>query len=102
MTTKNTSLNATGEPTSKEWENLQLEQMQLNIKQLKLDIEIRESDIKHKQLQNLCDKIEQARRNVEVLSKVEHLIEEELVNKKILVDALKTNLEVLSEVVNIK
>ena len=108
MNTKNTSKNATGEPTSKEWENLQLEQMQLNIEQMKLDIEIRESDIKHKQLQNLCDKIEQARRNVEVLSKLLFTYYDKGIGSsdkegyKSIHTILNQNISVLGEVSNIK
>jgi ketopantoate reductase len=106
MSTKNnTSKNAIGEPVSKEWDNLHLEQMQLNIKQMKLDIEIRESDIKHKQLQNTCDKIEQARRNVEVLSKLLFTYSDKFMGEgayKAITTILNQNISVLSEVSNIK
>lgn len=102
MNTKNNTSNDNVPESISENEKFRAEQMELEIKRCKLDIEIKESDIKHKQIQNLCDKIEQARRNVEVLSKTEHLIKEELIDKKVVIEVLKINIQVLSEVVNIK
>ena len=64
------SLQIGSQQNSPEWENLQLEQLKLQVEQVRLDIQLRKLGVKESSNRVLCDKIEHARRNVEVISKV--------------------------------
>lgn len=84
------------EASTPEWENLQLQQQRLQIEQMQLDVQMRKLGVTEMSTKVLCDKIEQARRNVEVLSKLVKKEGDEIQS------ILFLNLEVLKEVVNIK
>lgn len=79
-----------------EYQSLQLQQMRLQVEQMQLDVQIRKLGVSEMSTKALCDKIEQARRNVEVLSKLVQKEGDEIQK------TIYLNIAVLKEVVNIK
>jgi hypothetical protein len=78
--------------------------MKLEIEQIKLDLQIRRLNIKEMTTKTLCDKIEQARRNTEILSKIAWTYHEKGMPDKVpsVQTVLDQNIEILKEVKDIK
>ncbi len=85
-------------------EEVMLEGQRLQNKQIKLMNEKHRVDIENAKVSKLANKIEHARRNLEVIIKLGEAITEktDAETKKLMDEVAKINLEILKETVNIK
>lgn len=83
-------------PKTSEWESLNTEQLRLNVAHQKRELHMMESRV-------LVDKIEQARRNVEILLRTNGLFEASFGDvKELAKNVLMENLKIMQEVKDIK
>ena len=99
MNTENTSK---CECTNEEYQRLITEQLKVSIMQQKMDLKKSEIHIDSMRINGISNRVEQARRNVEIVAKLVSAFSEDDKIRKKMNEVILENLEVLGEIKNIK